>query len=807
MSKAIAILAIMAGVWGFPGYGETLRLRSGEHDGFSRIALDNAAPSGWTLGRTKDGYELRLSHSDVFFDLANAFRAMPRTRIMDIAPARRGGALALSVGCVCHARAFATAEGTIVIDIRDGPPAADSPFEKYLDKPEPASTGPAGPLPPPYSDMPVLMVQPAIESNRMRLSNSPGPRHRLFPPSPPETTTKTAKTFVPHDVSERESLQGLPGETNLTSPAQFLPSLPDTRVAEAEAELLRQLSRAASQGLVEADIEPPIGTTHSHRKRDQSVAVPALPDPVASPISHIETSVDRDSLTGKRPVPVTANGLVCPVDADFALSAWGDDRPAAEQIADLRRPLVGEFDRPSTNAVTALARLYLFFGFGAESRAVLRAFSLDADANSRISDIAAILDGDIPGPPNSLAGMTDCDTAAALWAVLAHPDPGPSTTINHGAVIRAFSALPLHLRKALGPALSDRLLLNGATDAARAIRDAIARAPGPKGEILSMMDARISLARGDAAGGEALLDRVADTNDPASVEALILTIGSRLDRGEAISARLADNAAALAFELQDETMGPTLHRMHIFARASLRDYARAFAAYGRWVSTPPTAAQVETVRALWASLVEFADDTSFLDTFFQRRADLDQVNAEPELRLDIAARLVAMGFSEEARQTLGQEAADTERGKQILAAAALAEFDPLGAMAQIADLEGPENELVRAQALAMNGDHHGAATAFAAAGHPEDAGAEAWRAGDLRTASVSGPGPLRAALAAMGLAKTDLGGANPSISDFSENTDPPGTLAAARALVERSRQLRGALGTLLQVADAGSGQE
>ena len=78
MSKAIAILAIMAGVWGFPGYGETLRLRSGEHDGFSRIALDNAAPSGWTLGRTKDGYELRLSHSDVFFDLANAFRAMPR---------------------------------------------------------------------------------------------------------------------------------------------------------------------------------------------------------------------------------------------------------------------------------------------------------------------------------------------------------------------------------------------------------------------------------------------------------------------------------------------------------------------------------------------------------------------------------------------------------------------------------------------------------------------------------------------------------------------------------------------------------
>lgn len=807
MVSWLARLVVIAGACSASCYGETIRLRSGEHGGFSRIALEPATSSDWTLGRTKDGYELRLSRPDITFDLSKVYRAMPRTRIVDIAPAQQDGALALKVNCLCHARAFITQSGTIVIDIRDGPPASDSLFEEMLGAPDAPSAVSARPDPPAPPAAPVLALQAEPESHSMPTLLWPDKPKQSTLPKPRGTHPEPMPSHVLSDAPSKDRPLDMHLETEGRTIEDLLPILPDPRVAAAEAELLFQLGRAASQGLIEAPITVPQDVAHPKPGRVQGENAPAPPDVVTGPLSHAETSVDRDTLTLPQRSQQTADGAACPSDASFALSDWGDDRPAAEQIADLRQSLVGEFDRPSQESVTALAQLYLFFGFGAESRAVLRAFSPNGDINPFIMDIAAVLDGRIPDAPNTLAGMTDCDTAVALWAFLAHPSPGPATTVDHGAVIRAFSALPQHLRKALGPDLSDRFLLNGATDAARAVRDAIARAPGTAGELVSMIDARISLARGDAASGEALLDKIANSNDPASVEALILTIRSRLDRGEPINTKLADNAAALAFELQDEAAGPVLHQLHILARASLRDYAQAFAGYRRWADTHPTTIQIETARALWASLTEFADDAAFLDAFFVRRAVLDQAHAEPALRLAIAARLVAIGFTDEARQTLGEEASRTERGRQVLAAAALDEYDPSDAEAHVAGLEGSENDLIRAQAQAMKGDHSAAAATFAAAGHPEAAGVEAWRAGDLRTASAIGPGPVRTALADIGLSQADIMGDDRQNPDKPDNTEPTGELAAAQALVETSRNMRAVLGTLLLATDANPGPD
>ena len=60
MTPALRILAIaLALLAGTGAFAETLRLRSGEHDGFSRIVIAGGPASGWTLRRGTDGYVFR----------------------------------------------------------------------------------------------------------------------------------------------------------------------------------------------------------------------------------------------------------------------------------------------------------------------------------------------------------------------------------------------------------------------------------------------------------------------------------------------------------------------------------------------------------------------------------------------------------------------------------------------------------------------------------------------------------------------------------------------------------------------------
>ncbi len=813
--RLLALSWLWAGIVAESAAAETLRLRSGEHEGFTRLVVDLGAASGWELGRTETGYELRLVRDDVEFDLSGVYRLIRRDRLGSVTAGGAPGRLALSVPCDCHATAFVTGSGALVIDIADGPAPEGSAFERRLEEAATTAEVAEEPPAPPADGASERLSLWQVPQTGYRPPPTTDPRLALFwrgtelPPEPDRTGTEEAPQAAPLPEPRHAGLP-VPEAPDPAGAASsnaeedlLLPPVPDPRVTEAQTDLLHQLSRAAAQGLVEVNrpSQPRVAeeTAHPETAMAEPPATAGHTGLQQSSI-HAETSIDRDTLSTVTRAPVTAEGGLCLPDSDFDLVHWGDDRPPTIQIADRRAPLVGEFDRPSDDAVLALARLYLFLGFGAEARAVLDSFAVESADATVLREMSLILDGGTPGAGAAIAGMTGCDTAAALWAVLAWPDLPPGADVDEEAVLRAYSALPVHLRRSLGPELSDRFLSVGDEAAAHAVRDAIARAPGDPGAALSMVEAQIDLAAGRAEEGERVLDPLARRNDPLSVDALIMAVQSRLARGQAVETDLADSAAALAFELQDGPRGPVLNQLHVLARGSGQDFDRAFEAYRHWAGEAPETVRADTVRRLFAMLDEpETEESAFLLQYFRNRDILEAANPDLLLRLDLAERLTDSGFAGEARRLLKGEAGYTDRGRRLLARAALGEFDPAEAQEQLAGLDDREAGELRAAAAAMAGNHVAAAARYSGIGEAEKAGREAWRGGNWAVVAESGPEPMRSALEAFGVLPANA----PAQEADTAPEAPAGPLAESRSLIEASRSVRTALDALLAATDSG----
>lgn len=755
---AIAVLALTVP----PARAETARVRAGEHADFSRIVIEGAADKGWSLQRSSKGYMFRAAKRATEYDLSGVFRYIRRDRVAGLA-AENDGVLELALGCDCHASAFETPSGAVVIDISAGAAPPESPFET----PDKAESAPAAksrpstwqpePLTPPEAD-PLLPVYWS--------GDGPTLAH------PAASTTADTPAAATHEEAP--------------APSSASDDPPANEIREA---LVGELSRAAAQGLIKfetpAEPEPPPAPAPAATEPAQ----PAPADETSIPL-RIETSIDRDSLLPGGAAPLSAEGRICPDDTTFAVAEWGDETPPADQIASLRQGLVGEFDRPDQEQVITLARLYVHLGFGAEARAALDSFSVDETAAPWLRTVASIVDGEEYAPP-ALSEFTSCDGDVALWALLGSRGTPARSDISNGAVARAFSALPLHLRRSLGPTLVERLVAAGDTETAHAVRAAILRA-GPDGSAsIELADAELALAEGDEPAAQQDLDALASGGSADAPQALLRAIRLRLDRGEAVPPVLAENAAALAFELRHEPRGPELAGLQVLALASTGDFSTAFAEEARWRDDFPEQLRGEVLLRLFAMLAKEADDWTFVEHYYRDRDRLLGSDPDVLLRLDLADRLADSGMDNEAGTMLKGEAAATARGRVILARLALNAGQTAHALGLLAGANGPEAAKIRAEAHLRQNAPESAAPELAASGDATAAGRAAWVAGDMKGAVAVAPETLAPALQTLGLPA-------PSV----RVPKPEGELASGRALIAEAEKARGALSQILRFGTA-----
>lgn len=713
---------------------ETAVVKSGEHEGFSRLVLTLDEQTDWQFGRTADGYELRFARTDIRFDLSTVFDYIPRDRLSAIWADPLTGSLRLGIGCACYAVPFEFRPNILVIDLRSGQPPEGSSFELALDGS--AVIGLADrPVQRPRQ-RPLGVVQPDLDWRAVSLASA---------------QVRKATSDQPVGLS-------------------VIP-IEDPRIAAVRDNLLRELGRAATQGLIE--VTEPI-QPRAERNVEQTVATvaPSQSSDVTSPNSSAASHFGD----GK---PLTALGSACIGDASLDIGTWADDRPYGQQIAEARTSLLGEFDRLNPDSLEQLLRLYLHFGFGAEARTLPHALGFEPKEGAIYEAMATIMDHGSAKPRSPFEGMSGCDTAAALWAVLAKPKLEPSDRLNTAALLRSFSGLPPHLRRQLGPHLSERFLDAGDIATARTIADAILRSPGNPGDATRMLTARIGLATGDTVVAESGLAAVIVADGSVAPEAMIELTRSQIARGEVVEEAMLLALAAMAYEHQGTDLGVALTDAQALAEASAGQFVEAF-------ETASALAPDASAR-IWAILAERGDDQALLEHgVLSSKAAVP--NIPTETRYGLMGRLLGLGLAESALiWSSGPTISDPEE-RLLVAEAELTQRDPRSALRTLAGLEDQGAERLRAAAYEQLGEPEVAAAAFEVAGDSQSRLRAAWRAQDWALIERDGASPQREAIATL---LSDPA----SVPSTSETSDGP--LARSARLLEESASARAAIAELL----------
>jgi hypothetical protein len=580
-------------------------------------------------------------------------------------------------------------------------------------------------------------------------------------------------------------------------------------VASAEAALAAQIVHAADQGVVQLTGAAPVvapmaeAPVPAPEARPEAVAAPAEAEAALSDQIAAISVYDRDDATLaalRAAVPPTA---ACLPDEAFDLGAWSDGTGYGAEAARATRRLVGEFDRPDPEALRALVRLRIRYGFGLEAEADLAAFG-DADLADRalLADLARAVEGRAVAADGALALAEDCPGAHALWLGIAGVAPAWRGPIQFAAAQEAFAALPPDLRALVGPGLAGRLLDEGREAEAAAIA-AISRRPGlaetPEQGIVA---ARLLAAEGAPQAALALLRGLAESGAPIAPQALAALARIAFDQGVALPDRMITDLAAAATAARG---GPDEIALRGLLVASLGARGALGAAVAEAARGPASPEARAALAARAVAAVAAADPAAVGGAVYAEAALAlppmigPGVAHDPE-RLAIAGRLIALGLPNAAIDLLAPATLRGDpRALRLVAAAALALGRPDEAQAAVAGLTDPEAARLRGAALAAEGAPDRAAAALAAAG-VEDAG-YAWIAGDWARAQAA-EDPARAAMAAyMAGRGAPRSGAVPETPEaaFAQRPTAPArpSLGAARDLIASGRQLDDFLGAVL----------
>ncbi len=451
----------------------------------------------------------------------------------------------------------------------------------------------------------------------------------------------------------------------------------------------------------------------------------------------------------------------------------GDDSPMFAQIATSSEGLIAEFDKPDPSVLQRAVRFHLFIGFGAEANQLMQAFPMGLPDRPLWQSMARLVDGR-PDPGSAFIGQEACDSPAALWAILAQPKLDASQHVNTNAAFLAFSALPIGLRRDLGPVLADRFMAIGANDAAARVRDAILRAPGGAGPDAALLTAKIEMHQGDAAAAEATLHQMVADPGPGTAAALVALVEARIAQDLPIAPDMVVALEAVMKEQTGSAAAPAVIRALLLAKAASGDMEGAFALL-------PEAPEAEP--QLWQILSLLGtDDAVLAHAVMVSSAPAPKLT--PETAAKLAERLLHLGMADSALQWLRDA---TRVDSILLAQVQLQRHDGRAALQALTGQDSPDALKLRAQAMQQLGDETAAAQIYAQSG---DAEAE-----------------QRALSIAENWAEIGIRGADPWKHLASELTPAPnpnadtaleeGPLAVGKQLVAHSAATRDAVDALL----------
>lgn len=721
---AVMFALLLTGV----AHAAPLRVQTGEHADFTRVVVLKPPGADWDLRADAGGYVLQLPVKEGY-DLARFYALIPRDRISVVSQDADKGVLRLGVDCRCHVAAFADQPGVLVIDIRDGDAPSDPPPDRLILTRAAPFQGPenAGSYTAPRNSLlPIMITESASQ-----------------PVPQPDAVTRVEPAVVP---SEEEEV------------AADLVAL--------EQSVAAGLGRALSQGLLDA--APSRGDAPEKRLSPH-------PDGLPLPGLRATTGIDIRSIPSPQAKPITQDGAACAPDDFFAVDSWGDDRSYTAQIAAVRAAIPTDDDGPDETAVTALARTYVYFGFGREALQVLALDGATSQERRYLAAMAQVID-DLDTDRNLFAGQPSCDSHAALWATLVQ-EPPFDARVNRAAVLRSFKALPPGLQTHLAPALAARFVAIGDTDAAAQAVAIAASQPDPQADV-AVAAADLSRALGDEDAAVRQVAEIVSTDARITPEVMITRLQDAVRNNAALTEQDFILADAMRFENAQRPAATDLTVAQLRAYLHLRDFTAARDLLG--AEQEQIAPDLRDL--LWDEFASVATrhmpDRTFLEFAFE---DLPP-GLSPDTENAVAQRLLDLGFAGPAADVIAGLAvggAAAERA-YLRAGIALALDDPDQALIALSSRYTDRANRLRGMAEDMRAAGGIMPEAYVRGVDVQDK----WRRGDWVGLRFSDDPLLQAASTAV-------------LTVDAAALNPEAPLTSGRALLDQSAQSRAVMDDLL----------
>ncbi len=656
------LLILFFCVWTTIAHAETLKVISGEHSDFTRIAVIMGRDIDVALDVTTDSAVLSFANGPHQIDLADAFRRIGRNRIADIM--REGdNRLRVTFACACTPVLGRGGPGVVTLDV------TDARLEPVSDP----STGDGGP---------VSSVTRPPQVAQLRYGGLPaaGGAANATLALPLSLQSKTVRQEDPSSQPDPETARGL----------QF-------QIARAVSQGLLESSHSSSDTLV-SELSPTVGG------QDEGPSAPR-PGETSQLNIQVRTNLPVGAETDDHNVMASSSHATigCLPAEQVDVAAWSEAEAFGQGLGQLQRDVYSESGRSNSAAALRLARYYLYFGMGAEARAILAPVDPLDEKATPILALAQIMDHGQSSGRDIFKDQAHCETPASLWAVLAYPDPTVTADAAIGAVTQAFTALPWHLKDSLGPVLVRRLRAAGNSEGADTILRIIKRATENTTPALQIEEAEVSLAGESDLEAIALLTNVTEANGQLAPEALVRMIDIEIAAGRPIAPETALLAESYALEYRRTPIADELWRVNVLAFAASGQFGKAF----ELLAEPrPMPLRADLWSASLRTLAQQASDLEFVHRSLNVAPEILAV-VDPGVSNALAQRLLDLGFAPAAENFLtGRAEGDLGRVQKTLRArSALQQNRPRRAEAELTGLSGPDIDRLRAEARIAAGDY------------------------------------------------------------------------------------------------------
>ncbi|MHA1530314.1 MAG: hypothetical protein ACTSVG_14935 [Alphaproteobacteria bacterium] len=506
--------------------------------------------------------------------------------------------------------------------------------------------------------------------------------------------------------------------------------------------------------------------------------------------------VGHDTQTAIAP-PDRSSDLVAvaPAPACFGNDAFRltDPLPVDDlsaEFARLRGTLVGEFDRVDIASALALARLYLAHGLGVEALGVLAEFTPDAPEAGLLAALAWLAEGQ-PLPAPNILSVSGCTGQHALWQALDAALAGhPAEALEReaaaaGALEQTARGLRGRIAARLGLAATAEHDWIAAHRLNAMAKRAIAGDDRDGQEMRLLLEAKLSLERGDMLTALVRLKALRGARSPAGAEALLMLAGLAADPANGAGARpdlLRLDLGVLALVQRDTPLGGRAFVGEAGLTGYLfgREAAFELLAYGHAARAIDEPTYRDSLAAIGVFQPAGRDDTPLALIYEAEPERFAQTLEDPGFRLALARSYIRLGAPVLAEAILrpGDLQDEVVLGDLARIYLEIGETEAADRFGRRLP-EGPARAAIDAGVALARGDAVAALAALDAAGAPASQRARtAWAAGDW-------PASVRALAEEVAARGFVVGGDEDAGQPAFEDTMSPVVLAARLSLAAR----------------------